>query len=330
MKRRTDQSRAFTLIELLVVVAVIALLISVLLPALSRAKEQARIGVCLANLRSITQAGVGYCAENRTAVFTHRKPTTQGGYWIDGVLQDFGIWTEFIWGGAVPDTRGSDWDDTQGFLNPAQRGADTYVIIPSNRPMNKHFDAEVSWCDPERFKPSRARYDNAMILPDYFKCPSDSTAGVPGTGGDDSLGDADTPFQTWKWWGNSYPINCYWGNMYEDSGPPDWSTYLHIIDALKGIKLLNSKNDQGAAEFVFFYENQFNYAMEQAVPRGFPSSSDAMLPKGWHKQESMHVAGFLDGHAAYRIFDTRTIDGPGWTTWPNRPWPEFWRDYQDN
>jgi len=47
----------------------------------------------------------------------------------------------------------------------------------------------------------------------------------------------------------------------------------------------------------------------------------------------MHAAGFYDGHAEYRYFDTNYIDGPGWTTWPNRPWEdtyENWSQYQDN
>ena len=62
MKARTR--RAFSLVELMTVVAIIALLISILLPALSRAREMGRRTVCLANLRSIAQGCITYAAGN--------------------------------------------------------------------------------------------------------------------------------------------------------------------------------------------------------------------------------------------------------------------------
>ena len=52
--------KAFTLIELLVVVAIIALLVAILVPALQKAKPQTRQVVCLANLHSIGTAAMVY------------------------------------------------------------------------------------------------------------------------------------------------------------------------------------------------------------------------------------------------------------------------------
>jgi prepilin-type N-terminal cleavage/methylation domain-containing protein/prepilin-type processing-associated H-X9-DG protein len=54
----------FTLIELLVVIAIIALLMSILFPALNRAREQGKRAVCLNNLRNLTLAWIMYADEN--------------------------------------------------------------------------------------------------------------------------------------------------------------------------------------------------------------------------------------------------------------------------
>ncbi|MBN1347622.1 MAG: prepilin-type N-terminal cleavage/methylation domain-containing protein [Phycisphaerae bacterium] len=62
------QGRAFTLIELLVVVAIIALLISILLPSLSRAREMARASVCSSNMRQLYMAWTYYAQDHNGTI----------------------------------------------------------------------------------------------------------------------------------------------------------------------------------------------------------------------------------------------------------------------
>ncbi len=57
--------RGFTLIELLVVVAIIALLISILLPSLAGARSQARNDVCISNMRQVATGFLLYGSDNR-------------------------------------------------------------------------------------------------------------------------------------------------------------------------------------------------------------------------------------------------------------------------
>lgn len=101
MKRR-QQRLGFSLIELLVVVAVISLLVSILLPSLTKAKDLAKRAVCANQLRQLGFALHGYVTENDEVEFPLHYPANYAGWgWMvrpytitSTTMTDYLVWVQ--------------------------------------------------------------------------------------------------------------------------------------------------------------------------------------------------------------------------------------------
>ncbi|HVP11390.1 MAG TPA: type II secretion system protein [Phycisphaerae bacterium] len=279
----------FTLIELLVVISIIAVLISVLLPALTMAREAANVAKCSSSLRELAQTSGTYSSDN--------DPTGTGSYptqpwWIEPTGYTYNYYGEYIYGGFQTQVD-----------NPDYPGQDTYVIPTNLRPYNKYIAPGVA---------------GRGVVSQYI-CPSDKSSATP-LEGDPACPDVQERYGSWEANGNSFAINWYWPHVF-DKGKRDSLYRCLACMSAYGSAMLSKKVGGAASEFIIFYEAMMNAYADKGVLPGMVPQTDCPGGIGWHRKFSMYTMGFYDGHAEYRFIDTHWSAGPGYNLWPQLDTP---------
>jgi prepilin-type N-terminal cleavage/methylation domain-containing protein len=265
--------RGFTLIELLVVVAIIALLISILLPSLRDAREQAKVAKCLANYRQLTTSTVQYCLDYNDN-FAFVTAVDQAGNALDVCSWAYGgktandFWTSY--GGSsllIPVNRRP--------LNPYLMGGKAPVDLYVNNELTKRAEVPVVQCPSDFYSHQQLFWTGGAASP-------------------------PNPISCYDDVGTSYQYNLHalfdviWhGDQAYYSKPMGWQNIGREL--VKGVLLKHS------ATYVMFLEDPMDWGLGYAIGE-----------IGNHGKFMRHSVGFLDGHADYKAIDTRGWCGTGW------------------
>lgn len=99
--------KAFTLVEILVVIGILAILIGILVPTVSRARENSRTTACLSNLHQLTTAAYNYAADHNNYIIPVGNSQKGGSsYWWCNIMVDDKYIPAPLDPGTGPQTRG--------------------------------------------------------------------------------------------------------------------------------------------------------------------------------------------------------------------------------
>ena len=289
---------AFTLIELLVVVAIIALLISILLPSLKRAREQAKKTVCLTNCKALANACSIYSSESKKGRIV---PINAEIYRDPGNAPK----NQFEWGGKAGIGAGvwmdnppqsvywpKRWDcplaayTTNKLRGPADRPLNPYVY---KQKFTRHWDPHGGYSNP-----AAAKQDAQLDL-GQFRCPSDRGAVYGYHLHGYALFKGPETATVFDHTGNSYIMESRIGADPTDNNPQhsdriySWGAMFRPITQIESPgRVILLEEEQGCSAWYAFSVDK----------NGNKEPTDPFKYDGWHKELWMNNIAFVDGHAA--------------------------------